>query len=58
MTGEEELGLVEAAAFRYARKQGATMREAEQISTHTAKRLRKATEYEVDHAGFGRVVSQ
>ena len=52
MSGEEELQLVEAAAFRYARKMGATMRDAEQVSTHVARRLRKATEYAVTDAGF------
>ena len=52
MSGEEELGLVESAAFRYARKKGASMRDAEQVSVHIGKRLRDATEYAVTDAGF------
>lgn len=55
MSGEEELGLIEAAAFRYARKRGVTMREAERISTNLAKGLRIATEFEVEHASPDRV---
>lgn len=57
MSGEEELQLIEAAAFRYARKMGATMRDANEVSEHVVKRARKATEYAVGNAGFGDVLS-
>lgn len=57
MSGEEELQLIEAAAFRYARRMGASLKDAEEISEHVTKRARKATEYAVGNAGFGRVLS-